>query len=314
MQSAPTTDTAPISSTESLGSSTPATPETGAPSAAAPQAPSDNVPQVEAPSTSEAAPTTPKTAPDAFGIPEEYKRVQHEDGRVQNAWTDKIKSVEDLWKAAANAQSVIGKKYLAPDFENATENEIQQFLETNRPESEEAYNFKTSEGYVETGMEPAFAKMLHETGITEYQGNKLIAAYQNMEAEQKAKMYEPEAFDRLMEESFGNGYKTKALQAQEVLNTNMTETQRQRLEGMPNQIKQLFYEYASNVEKAYGATEGGPAATNRAGTSTVMDPKARASEIRKEMRTIHNSPNLNNGDKYQQLQQELNTIYGVGRK
>ena len=225
----------------------------------------------EAPSTNDTPANADQPGGSDFVIPEAYK---------DKPWASKVKSADDLWKQLDNTQNLVGRKQVALDFENATPQEIETYLASTRPESTDAYVFKTSEDYVETGVEGEFAKMLHGAGISAYQGNKLIQQYQALESAQREQMFDADKFLESMEKSFGNGYEAKVNQTRELIEANLNDNQKARLENVPNQYLTLIYELASNINKAYGASETGKAGASAPGFVASQPVE----EVRKDLR------------------------------
>lgn len=227
-----------------------------------------------------------------FVIPEAYQKkpIEGQEGKFENAWTDKIKSEEDLWKLAANSQKMLGKKNLTPDFETATPQEIEQYFNEIRPQDKNEYNFKTSEDYTETGLEESFATMLHEVGLSKYQGDKLIAMYQQFEQQKAQELYDADSFIAGMEEVFGKGFEVKTDQTRQLIEANLNDKQKERLENVPNEYLTLMYELAHNLDKAYGASESGLGGENPPGFVPKKNIDEQITGVRKQLEEISKRP------------------------
>lgn len=249
--------------------------------------------------------TPPEGGSSDFKIPDAYQKkpIEGQEGKFENAWTDKIKSEEDLWKLASNSQKLLGKRNATPDFENATPQEIESYFNEVRPQDKSEYNFKTSGDYEPTGLEDGFATMLHEAGISKYQGDKLIAQYQKLEDAQKAQLYDADAFISGMEEYFGKGFEVKTDQTRQLIEANLNEKQREQLEDVPNNYLSLMYQLAHNLDKAYGASESGLGGENPPGFVPKKNIDEQIADVRGKIDTISNRPHTQ--DEKQALVDEL---------
>lgn len=263
--------------------------------AGAPETPPMNAPEPTADNTPQ------------FNIPEEYRKAETEDGKTVNAWTDKVKSVDDLWKTAANAQKMLGKKHLTPDFANSTPNEIEQYFNQIRPADKGEYKFAFSEDYKETGLEPVFADMFHKAGLSTYQAEILTKQYQAMEQQRAQEMYDADSFVKSLEEKFGNGYQAKYEQTRQFIAGNLTPDQQARLETVPNDSLMLFYEMAANLQDAYDAKETGAAASGGNGTMSPQNKDAIREKLSNEMQELRRRPHSQ--EEYTTLLNQYNATF-----
>lgn len=214
---------------------------------------------------------------DEFTIPDTYK---------DNKWTEGLKSVDDVWKKLANAQGLVGKKALPPDFASMTENEITEYMTKSRPEKVDGYEFP--EGTTDKQKE-IIGKMLHDHGINAYQGNKLIDSYLKMGNEAQTEMFSKEGMETIFKESFGDNFKEDAGKAANFIKGNLTEVDQKLLEMVPNKYLGIFYRFANAVSKQYGATETGTGATGgeAGGGGNVEETRKK---LREDIRALDKRP------------------------
>ena len=216
---------------------------------------------------------------DDFQLPDEYK---------EKGWAKNLKSMDDVYKALDNAQTLVGKKSAVPDFENSTEEQIQAYYQEVRPESPEDYNF--GEGTPDASKE-MFGQMLHEEGIPKYQGDKLIEKYQKAEAAKKAEMYSQDGFDEIMKNDFGDNEKQKRAEIKNIISENTNEADRKALnESFTNEQLGLVYRMMDNIIQEYGVNESGTPGENGAGSVGKADMEGRRKELRKQIKEISSKP------------------------
>lgn len=122
----------------------------------------------------------PAPAAPEFKIPEAY---------AKEGWTEKVKSVDDLWKINSHAQSLLGRQGIKLPAENATEQEKlawQRDVLTKHlglPADEKGYQFAEVPGITRTPDQDAWArKIFHEAGIPASAAASLVKAYEEREA------------------------------------------------------------------------------------------------------------------------------------
>ena len=205
-------------------------------------------PSTPAPST----PSTPST--NEFSIPESY---------TGKGWTEKVKSVDDLWKLADNSQSLLGRR-TAP-AEDAPKEEWEAFYKTvGRPEAPDKYQLKDVEGIPEgfdlTEFKGKAQQLMFEAGLNQKQANDLYQAYLKSELEVSGKNKEAIAehnkkldaeFDELTKELFGDKFGEVSTRAQEFIKTNVPEKLIPVVQGLQDQPQALaaFIAFAENTQK-----------------------------------------------------------------
>lgn len=121
-----------------------------------------------------------------------------------------MSSIDDLFKAHDNAQSMLGKKFVAPG-EDATEEDIAEYRKAiGVPDSSDAYELKLNnealEGQDLSKYESRARKLMHKLGIPASQANEAWNAYVQMELESVAadQAELDKRFDGLTNDLFGD--------------------------------------------------------------------------------------------------------------
>lgn len=229
-----------------------------------------------------AAPETPapevkpgETPPAAYKVPDAYK---------EKPWASKIKSDEDLWKQVDNLQTAVGKKgMIIPDFKTATPEQIEEFVSATRPSDKGVYKF--GEG-VDEAFTGEVGDIFLKNGISEYQGNKVIEAYQALEDKRVTEATSADGFKSTMAKSFGDKYEGDVKAATDEFSARMTPEDKQMLEGIPNQYLGMIYRLTRSMQKAYGAKENGSAHTGDNGSPATQDLTAVRAGIRGEIAAL----------------------------
>lgn len=283
------TESAPTPEVDTAPATTPAGEQTPQPAAENPVAETQNTDNTEVPLADPRLGELTEKPPaddadvdsdDGVDIPESYK---------DKPWVSKIKSQEDLWKQIDNLQNMVGRKNVAPDFEKATPQEIENYLAQTRPESPDAYVFDASEGYVPSGLEPKFAEAFHKHGLHPHIGNALIKDLQSVFAGEAQASFSKDSFLDSMEESFGRGYEVKVNQTRQVLESNLSKTDREALQYVPNEQLSIMYRLAANLQDAYGISESGRGGEHKA-SAVATDPETVKDSLRKEIAEIDKRP------------------------
>lgn len=231
-----------------------------------------------------------------FVVPDAYK---------DKAWISKIKSLDDLWKQLDNTQSLVGKKFLHPDFDKATPEELEKFYSNVRPADKQKYAESLEFGSsVDDGSKEFFTDMLHKNGVHPKVANEMIKAYEAKLGEQSQAMYDKDAFMGILEKSFGAGYEKEAGVVTQSLKATLSPDDQAMLEGMPNEFVGLVYRLTSAMQKQYGANEGSSAAGKSAPVNQDYDGlfKSKMAELQALSSRIHTQ------EEKQRLVDELSEI------
>jgi len=232
-----------------------------------------------APATTES--TAMNTAPQ-FAVPESYK---------DKPWASKIKTPDDLWKQLENAQTLIGRRNPVPNFDTATPQEIEEFLGQMRPTDAKAYDFSGGEeGYTPSELDPAFAEALHKAGLPPKIANGLIKDLRGVITSAGEKAYDPQGFLDEMERTFGNGYEVKVNQTRQLVESNLSATDKAVMENMPNSQLAVVFRLAANLNKAYGARESGLGGEHKAGGDAGKTVDETRRDLRKQISDLDRRP------------------------
>lgn len=288
------------------------TPEASAAPAAPTAAPiTPSAPVTPAAPADPAAPpaaTTPPITPPAAAEPTPYKIP---DAYKEKPWASKIKSEEDLYKQIDNLTGLVGKKSVAPDFKTATPEAIEEYFAGLRPADKKAYQF--GEG-VDEAYVGSVADILYENGISEFQANKLIPAYQALEQKQLEAATSADGFKAVMTEGFGEKYDAVVAHAEGHFKTALSESSQQLLDVMPNQFLRPLYEMAeahrkaiADLKKQYGVEENGDAHIEKGGTVQPQDITKVRADLRRQISEIDARPHT--AAERQKLVDDLHNTY-----
>lgn len=254
--------------------------------------------------TTQTTTTTESTSTPQFAVPDAYK---------DKPWANKIKTGDDLWKQLENAQTLIGRRNPVPDFNNATPQEIEDFLGQMRPESKDAYDFSGGDkDYVASELDPQFAEALHKAGLPPKIANSLINDLRGVITAAGEKVYDPQGFLDEMERTFGNGYETKVNQTRQLLEGNLNAADKAVMENMPNSQLAVMFRLAANLQKAYGAKESGLGGEHKAGGDNTKSVDETRRDLRKQIAELDRKPH-EAADK-QRLVDQLQATYSTTNK
>lgn len=298
-------------STPAAPSSTPAAPAAApaAPAApATPAAPTGLPTHAATPAPQAAAATeTPAPAAKPEDKPAEVAAYKVPDAYKEKPWASKIKSDEDLWKQVDNLQTAVGKKgMIVPDFKTATPEAIEEFLSVTRPADKSVYKF--GEG-VDAEFTGEVGDIFLKTGISEYQGNKVIEAYQKLEDARVEKATSADGFKSAMTKSFGDKFEGDVKSVTDEFTKRMSPEDKQMLEGIPNDYLGMIYRLTRSIQKAYGATENGSAHLGDQGAPGGQDLTAVRNGIRNEISAL--GSRMHTAEEKQTLINKLQATYNT---
>jgi len=205
-----------------------------------------------------------KTEP-TFKVPEAYK---------EKGWAKNIKSEEDFWKSLDNAQSAMGKKYLAPDLANMTDKERDAYYASVRPKEASEYAFPAE---ATDGEKQIFGELLHGLGVTKYQGDKLMEKFIEKTKGVREEAFSPEGLEKVLKTSFGDEYQVRTKELGNLLKSHVSKEDWQLFDKeLPNNVQGLVFRVLDKFQKAYGAKEGTATPPNNGGSSFNVEESIKA--------------------------------------
>jgi len=236
-----------------------------------------------------------QTVSNDFAVPDAYK---------EKPWTANVKSSDDLWKQLDNAQALIGKKIVVPDWEKADPKEIDEYVGQLRPKDASAYKFADDMPEAER---TAYGAMLHEVGLPAPLANKLIEKYDTMQKAEIAKAFSEEGLLAEKKASFGDNYEAMGAKVAKTISSNLSKEDLAIVDTkLPNNVVGIIYRLAANMEKKYGASESGAAASNAAAMSPV-NVSEQANKIRNDIDAL--TRRQHTAEERQVLIDQLNALY-----
>lgn len=200
-------------------------------------------------------PDNPQTPSGNFNVPDEYKT---------QGWTQNIKSYDDLWQNAANAQKLIGKKTIGIPDENSTDEQWQEYYSKLRPAKEEDYSLQIED----EEDAKAFKKLFYDNGVTQKQASAIIDGYKKAEEKMNAEYYSKEGYAKEMTDRFGDQANDVCKSVADFIKKEVSEKDRAALEVMPNNIIGVVTSVVNTVLKRYAVKDtdtgaGGPSGANK---------------------------------------------------
>lgn len=221
----------------------------------------------------------------SFKVPDAYK---------DKPWASKIKNEEDLYKQLDNLDQAIGKKSVMPDPKTAKPEEMDAYFAKLRPTDKAAYKFGE-------GVDPTFtggvADILFESGISEYQAQKLIPAYQALEQKNLEAATSSDGFKETMTNRFGEKYDATVNAITQEHKKFVSKADQQVMETMPNEYLGVVYnvtkhyqDQIASLKKEYGVSENGDAHLRGNGPIPAENLVEARNKIRGDLATMDNRP------------------------
>ncbi len=244
---------------------------------------------VQTPQTTASA--TPNTNPDPqqqpSAPPVDIKSV------IPEAYKDKpymqqIDSFEKLFQDFDNAQSLIGQRQTEVPGKDASEEEVNAFLEKIRPESQDAYEFPETEFSKKFGRDEQFQgqmkELFHKAGLMPHQVKILTEGYDNAlfaKANETAQNAETQAadFEKLADGFFGDKKDEKLKIANEILKANTPDQFKEHLGKLSNENLMIMSSVLNNVFDKFMKEDD----LNIGGKGTATDASALQEEARQLM-------------------------------
>ncbi len=267
-----------------------ATPEAGAGQPAS--TPVSSAPVAEAPATN-AAPAN-AVADNGFAIPKDY---------AEAGWAKNLKSVDDVWKSLANAQTLIGKKTIGlPDWKDVRQTE--EYLAKVRLGDEAAYSSKLEKLLPDEDDRSQYAKAMHDAGLNEYQLDKILSIHEAVTQTKMDKLFGSESFKADLMNTFGGDEAKVAAIHKEAVEL----FGRDFIDQTPNPLLLKAFQAIEKIKEQYGvkslsAAVGAPAAVSESPETVAKQIDEQMSKMQQMKRAPHNSSD------YANEQKRLNELY-----
>lgn len=172
-----------------------------------------------------------------FVIPEEYRN---------KGWAKNIKTQEDLFKTLDNAQALIGKKTIGiPDFDKASDEELQDFYSKLTPKDAKDYGLEEMESIDEATKEN-FATLFRENGINKRAGQNILRAYQEMLERAKG---DDESLNAELQTRLGEDYETRVDEIAPMFKRYLSNEDRAIMLNMPDKVKGILCSFADRIDR-----------------------------------------------------------------
>lgn len=223
------------------------------------------------------------------------------DAYKDKPWAAKVKTQDDLYKQIDTLDALKGKKSIAPDFSKATPAEIEDYLAQTRPADAKAYEFgKDADPHLSGALGDAMLKY----GISPYQANGVIKAFQEAEKAQ----FTPEGMNAAFEKAMGADWKQTTGITENVIKANASAEDKAILNRLPNSDLAIVMKVMGNIIKQYGITEkGGAHVGGGNGAPAPEDVNKTRNDLRAQIDGLSRKPHT--AEEKQALIEKLNATY-----
>jgi hypothetical protein len=213
-------------------------------------------------------------------------------------WAKKIvneKGEVDLEKALNqidNLETLVGKKVVAFDWKNATEEQVEQYWQQVGVKDHTEYDVENVPEFNRENIQ----KLLHSSKIPPKLAKNLVDNYLSLETKQVAELYSEKGFKQELAKNLGDDFKPKADKVRDTLKNLLSPEELTYMEQtVPNATIGLVYKTINNILEQYGVKEGGISARGTSGameSSTDIEGKidASAAKLHKMKNTMGTTP------------------------
>jgi len=217
-----------------------------------------------------------------FSIPEEYK---------EKGWTQNVKSVDDLWKATDNAQSLVGKR--AEDYikennyvQRPEQDNIMDFLADFKPEDATSYDLKGLFDNMPDDNVEYFQNAFAGANLAVPQAKAVMEAWSKFSEEKTAELTDENTYKTMLSETLGSNYESIKLDNDKMLKTILSPEEIKAFELAPNATKVMHQKILKSLSDKYGYVEGDLGASKPTGMKSMDDMKTRHQELTKELQAL----------------------------
>ena len=209
-------------------------------------------------------------------VPEEFsgkgyiKNLVDENGEV---------TIQQAFKEIDDLQGLKGKKTIAFDYDNSTEEQIQEHIESSRPENAEVYKV---DGVSEALM-PDIKNLFYDNGINPHEADRLVQGYMAIEKAQMAKLQSDEGFKEEIKNSFEENSEAVAKSIAKAMKDSQNEADQKITNTLLNPQLGMVYRLVNTLIKDFGIK------TKAIKTPSGVGGIASASDAQKEVEASYDA-------------------------
>ncbi len=208
-------------------------------------------------------------------------------------WTKKVvneKGEVDVEKALAqidNLEGLVGKKVLAFDWKNATEEQLTEYFQQIGVKDHTEY---AVDGVPEFNQEKV-QKLLYKSKLPPVLAKGLVQEYLKFEEESVAELYSEKGFKAELSKNLGEDFKPKADAVVDTLRGILSPDEMTYIENsVPNATIGVMYKAIYSIIDKYGVKETGLSAkTTTGGIDSVLDLENKITESRTRLQRMKNN-------------------------
>lgn len=178
-----------------------------------------------------------------FEVPEQYKN---------EGWAKNYKSMADVWQDLSHAKYAVGKKTIGvPEWDKASEAEIEAYYEKLRPKTADAYNVEE----LEEDEASFFKEVFFKYGISKKQADSIIADYKAVSSQALEPLYSKQALEQEFKNRFGPSYDKETKKISDFLKKEAGKEDLATLNKLPNSALGILYDMINKVMQRYAVTD-----------------------------------------------------------
>ena len=157
-------------------------------------------------------------------------------------------TADKLFKEIDDLQGLKGKKTIAFDYENSSEEQIQEHIASKRPENAEVYKVDG----VSDAVAPDIKNLFFENGVNPHEADRLVKGYMAIEQAQVAKLSSEEGFKEEMKNSFKENTDVVASATAKAMKGSQDERDQKITGTLLNSQLGMVYRLVNTLIKDYG--------------------------------------------------------------
>lgn len=222
---------------------------------------------------SEVSSSVPEGEEVTFEIPEQYKNER---------WTQNYKSMDDVWRDLSNTKYAVGKKTIGiPDWEKASESDIEAYYSKIRPKSADEYNLAD----LQEDEASFFKDVFFKYGISKKQADSIISDYKDVSQKALEPLYSKQALEQEFKNRFGPEYANETNKITDFLKKEANKNDLEAINKLPNTAIGIMYEMLNKVMQRYAVKDSDIGVGSSEGT--IYSPKIDYEGYIKEMEELN---------------------------